>query len=99
MPPGPPPTTTTSAVRHTFVSRADSLIVLPAVCVDLAVGADTGIAMPPAPIAKTAVPFIAVFLTNSLRVIPFLFSSDNFMAIAPYFMFFFFNISSMPGIA
>jgi hypothetical protein len=46
----------------------------------LADWADTGSAMPSAPIAKTAVPLIAVFLTNSLRVIPLFTSSDNLMA-------------------
>ena len=68
---------------HTLVSRAGSLIVLTDICVDLTDWADTGIAIPPAPIAKVAVPFIAAFLTNSLQVIPLSTSLDNLVANSP----------------
>src|SRR4030043_1154190 len=67
IPPGPPPTTTTSAVRQTRVSRAASLIVLPDILGDSFDPAEAGRAMPPAPIARIAAPFIAVLLTNYRR--------------------------------
>jgi hypothetical protein len=45
--------------------------------------ADAGSAKPPAPIAKAAAPFTAVFLTNFLRVILYFAFSDESMAHIP----------------
>ncbi len=71
IPPGPPPTTTKSAVRQTRVSLAASRTVLPRIFADAwPDSAVVGNRNPPAPTAKAADPFMAVFLMKFLGLIP-----------------------------